>query len=107
MLHKSLAWLAEVSLVMDFVNTGGAGSKELLWSVLCMAIGETGCDVWILARAEAKLNVGGVDSFLLALLVSMAGLSVGSVNSVVPWKREVFTLGETVLHMLSGFCYPL
>lgn len=66
--HKSLAWLAEVSLVKCFVvNTGGAGLKGLLWSVLPMAIGETSCGLCILARAEAELSVGAVDNFQLAL----------------------------------------
>lgn len=67
-LRKSLAWLAKVSLVTCFANTGDADClKELLWPVLPMAIGETSYGVWMLARGEAELNVGVVDSFQLVL----------------------------------------
>lgn len=63
----SLFWLAKVSLVKCFANTGGAGLKDLLWSLVPMAVGETSYGVRILARAEAELNADVVDNFQLAL----------------------------------------
>lgn len=63
----SLFWLAKVSLVKCFANTGGAGLKNLLWSLVPMAVGETSYGVRILARAEAELNADVVDNFQLAL----------------------------------------
>lgn len=59
--------------------------------------------MYILARAEAELNVGVADNFQL--------LCPGEHSWAVGWiseqcspleKRGVLTLGETVLHMLSG-----
>lgn len=57
-----------VTCATCFVNTGGAVCfKELAWSVLPRAIEETSYRLWILARAEARLNVGVVDNFQLAI----------------------------------------
>lgn len=58
------------------------------------------CTSWQEQKQSSMLVL--LTTFSCSVLVSIAGLSVGSVNNAVHWKREVLTLGETVLHMLSG-----